>query len=90
MSFPAETGVLTPADFKIIHNVYRKVSAERWFARSADRQEQFALTVIDAYRQGRTDPEELLDYCRDVAMQRFGEATASRRHTPHIVLQSQE
>lgn len=76
MPFPTSTGVLLPDDFKTIHHVYSKIADESWFTQCPERREHFALTVMDTYRRGITEEAELSAHCRDIAVQRFGNATA--------------
>jgi hypothetical protein len=78
MPFPATSGILMPADVHLIHSTYSEISAEPWFTADPERREQFAMLVIDAYREGRTDPEDLIEYFRNIALQRFGNAAALR------------
>ena len=78
MSFPSASGILMPDDFDIVHRVFSDIVAEPWFTISSERREQFALSVIDAYRQGHTDPIRLADHCRQVAQREFGNAANAR------------
>lgn len=77
MSFPSSTGILVPADFDIIHRTYSDITSEDWFTPSQERREQFAITVIDAYRQGFQDPAVLAEHCRSLARERYGNAAMS-------------
>ena len=79
MSFPIAAGVLLPDDFKTIQRVFSEITDEPWFTACPDRREQFALTVIDAYRLGITDSDELAAHCREIAFQRFGNAAIQLR-----------
>jgi len=72
MSFPVGTGILTPTEFSVVHRIFHDISSEGWFTVSADRREQFALVVMDAYRKGIESPEALARHCRQVALTCFG------------------
>lgn len=72
MPFPANTGILQPADFKTVHQIYTEIASEPWFTRDPQRRGQFALSVIDSYRSGQTDPRNLEHYCREIARREFG------------------
>jgi len=61
-----------PEDFKIIHTVFTDIVAEPWFTRSEDRRQQFAVEIVDAYRQGIVDPLTLTAHCWHIAHQRYG------------------
>lgn len=78
MSFPSGSGIIAPDDFAVVHRVFSDIVAESWFTMSMERRELFALTVIDAYRQGHTDPIRLSDHCRAVALCEFGNAADAR------------
>jgi hypothetical protein len=82
MSFPVTTGVLLPADIDKVHRAFHEVSNEPWFTRDPNWREQFALLVIDAYRQGHTDPSDLTEYCREIALQQFGNSAYPRDSNP--------
>ena len=73
MSFPSETKpcVIRPEQFATIKHVYDTVTAEKWFTPSSRRREQFAAYLMDAYRNGLTDPFELRSLGRAAARERF-------------------
>jgi hypothetical protein len=73
MSIPNSTteGVFRPKQFDAVKSVYDSVTAEAWFTRSQRRREQFATYLIDAYRNGLTDPFELRTLGRAAARERF-------------------
>jgi hypothetical protein len=75
MPFPTSTGILLPADFNIIHRIYTDIASEAWFTTSDERREQFAITVIDVYRQGVQDPAVLAERCRNLAREHYGNAS---------------
>lgn len=72
MSFPIGSGILTPTEFDVVRRIFSEISSEQWFTTSGDRREQFALLVIDAYRNGLVEPEVLSRHCRAVAFMDFG------------------
>lgn len=74
MTFPSSTGILMPPDFDVVHKVFSEIASEDWFTTSQERREQFAVTVIDTYRQGLQDPEALAERCRAVARAQYGNA----------------
>lgn len=74
MTFPSSTGILLPGDFNVVRRIYSEIASEEWFTTSPERREQFAITVIDAYRQGLHDPDELAERCRTVAREQYGNA----------------
>lgn len=78
MSFPSGSGIIMPDDFDVVRRVFSDIAAEPWFTLSIERRELFALSVIDAYRQGHTDPIRLADHCRAVAQREFGNAATPR------------
>lgn len=72
MSFPNSTGILTPKEVEIVRSVFKEITSEDWFTDSPERKEQFAVTVIDVYREGIVDPAVLAEKCRAIAQRRFG------------------
>lgn len=79
MSFAPTAGILLPADFEVIHQVYADIVAEPWFTTSEKRREQFAAEIVDAYRQGMTKPRDLSDYCWDIAHRHYGDGGLASR-----------
>ena len=77
MPFPSSAGILVPTDFDIIHSIFSDIASEEWFTSSRERREQFAINVIDAYRQGLQDPAALAEHCRSLARERYGNAAMS-------------
>lgn len=73
MTFPVESThcVIRPEQFDTIKTVYDAVTAEAWFAPSSRRREQFAAYLLEAYRNGLTDPFELKTLGRAAARERF-------------------
>lgn len=73
MSFPLEAAlcVIRPEQFETIKHVYDSVTAETWFTPSSRRREQFAVYLMEAYRNGLTDPFELRTLGRAAARERF-------------------
>ena len=73
MTFPAEATpcVIRPEQFDAIKDVYDAVTAEKWFTPSSRRREQFATYLMEAYRNGLTDPFELRTLGRAAARERF-------------------
>jgi len=78
MSFPATSGILTPKDFNAVTDVYSDITGETWFTRSQLRREQFALEVLDAYRQGMLDRDILRSHCRELALVYYGDGGIDR------------
>ena len=78
MSFPATTGILMPGDFEIIHRVFTNLVSEPWFTTSSERRERFAAEIVDAYRQGITDPIALSDHCWAIAQSHYGNGGLAR------------
>jgi hypothetical protein len=73
MDFPIEVnkGVFRPDQFQVVKQVYESVTSEAWFTHSEKRREQFATYLLDAYRNGLTDPFELRTLGRAAARERF-------------------
>lgn len=73
MSFPLEATacVIRPEQFETIKHVYDAVTAEEWFTPSSKRREQFAAYLMEAYRNGLTDPFELRTLGRAAAREHF-------------------
>lgn len=73
MTFPVEATrcVIRPEQFDAIKDVYDAVTAEKWFTPSSRRREQFATYLMEAYRNGLTDPFELRTLGRAAARERF-------------------
>jgi hypothetical protein len=73
MSFPLDAApcVIRPEQFETIKHVYELVTAEEWFTPSSKRREQFAAYLMEAYRNGLTDPFELRTLGRAAARERF-------------------
>ena len=73
MSFPLDPAscVIRPEQFETIKHVYELVTAEEWFTPSSKRREQFAAYLMEAYRNGLTDPFELRTLGRAAARERF-------------------
>ena len=63
--------VIRPEQFETIKHVYDVVTAEEWFTASSKRREQFAAYLMEAYRNGLTDPFELKTLGRAAARERF-------------------
>jgi hypothetical protein len=82
MSFPASTGILLPADVKIVHRIYSEIASEPWFTSDPDRRAHFALFVLDAYRRGNMEPSVLAGHCGDVALREFGNGATFRGNAP--------
>lgn len=72
MSFFAAAGVVTPDEFEMVQNVYSDIASQDWFTRSDERREQFAVLVLDLFRQGVIEREALLAQCRSIAEESFG------------------
>lgn len=49
------------------HRVFANLVSERWFTASSERRDQFAAEIVDAYRQGITDPIALSEHCWTMA-----------------------
>lgn len=73
MDFPrgSSSGVFRPEEFEVVKQVFESVTSEEWFIRSEKRREQFATYLLDAYRNGLTDPFELRTLGRAAARERF-------------------
>ncbi|MBX9458877.1 MAG: hypothetical protein KL863_24125 [Rhizobium sp.] len=73
MDFPrgSNNGVFRPEEFEVVKQVFESVTSEEWFIRSEKRREQFASYLLDAYRNGLTDPFELRTLGRAAARERF-------------------
>lgn len=73
MDFPREAshGVLRPEQFEGVRQVFDSITSEDWFTQSEKRREQFATYLLDAYRNGLTDPFELRTLGRAAARERF-------------------
>jgi hypothetical protein len=73
MDFPTEAnrGVFRPEQFEVVKQVYDSVTSEAWFIHSEKRREQFATYLLDAYKNGLTDPFELRTLGRAAARERF-------------------
>lgn len=73
MSFPADTGIIMPEELSVVQRVFSNIASEDWFTSSADRRDQFAAYILDAYRNGVTDPYSLALQCRSRALVQFGQ-----------------
>ena len=73
MDLPREAskGVFRPEQFEVVKQVYDAVTSEEWFTHSEKRREQFASYLLEAYRNGLTDPFELRTLSRAAARERF-------------------
>lgn len=73
MDFPREAshGVFRPEQFEAVRQVFDSITSEDWFTQSEKRREQFATYLLDAYRNGLTDPFELRTLGRAAARERF-------------------
>jgi hypothetical protein len=73
MDFPKEAnkGVFRPEQFNVVKQVFDSVTSEDWFTHSEKRREQFATYLLEAYRNGLTDPFELKTLSRAAARERF-------------------
>jgi hypothetical protein len=67
----SSTGAFTPDDVACIRSVFQEIIAEPWFSRSPQRQQDFALCVINAYRRGLDCPDRLRAVCLETAMENF-------------------
>ena len=72
MPFSAVEGVITSEEFEIVRIIYSEIASMPWFTASVERREQFALIVLDTFRQGCTAPDELKETCLAIARQSFG------------------
>jgi hypothetical protein len=72
MSFSDTSGILMPEEVALVQDVYSKISSEDWFTRSPERREQFAGFVIDLYRRGVHDRDNLVAQSRSEALALFG------------------
>ena len=57
------SGAFTPQQLAIIQSVYRDIVSQTWFENSLEKQQQLAHFVIEAYRKGITEPEDLRTFC---------------------------
>jgi hypothetical protein len=73
MDFPREQteGVFSPEQFEVVKQVFDSVTSEAWFTHSEKRREQFAVYLLDAYKNGLTDPFELKTLGRAAARERY-------------------
>lgn len=73
MALPHVTnkGVFGPEQFDVVKQVYDSVTSEAWFTPSQKRREEFASCLLEAYRNGLTDPFELKTLGRAAARERF-------------------
>lgn len=73
MDFPREytKGVFRPEQFEVVKQVFDSVTSEVWFTHSEKRREQFAVYLLDAYKNGLTDPFELKTLGRAAARERY-------------------
>jgi hypothetical protein len=84
MPFPATTGVILPEDFDhVVYGVFTAILREPWFTSCPGRREQFALFVLDSFRQGCWDAATLHQRCLKEAESRFGDGGVQRIEPLH-------
>ena len=71
MSVEAINNPITPSQFEQVRRVYEAIIALPWFFDSEDTRQDCADLVMRRYRQGKTDPDQLLEECVEEARHRF-------------------
>jgi len=71
MNVEAINNPITPSQFEQVRQVYQAIIALPWFFDSEDTRQDCADLVMRRYRQGTTDPAQLLQECVEEARHRF-------------------
>lgn len=68
---PFRNLTMLPQEMELVRSVFKEVTAEPWFSRTASNEKEFAQFVLRAYRDGVADRDRLMTYSREAAALRF-------------------
>lgn len=60
-------GALQPEEFSLVQGVFKRVANDAWFKDDIVTLNKFGLIVLNAYRGGVTETEQLYEHCRNVS-----------------------
>lgn len=64
------TGMM-PSQFAIVQLVFNEIVQAPWFRNSQEAREDCSVMVLQQYRRGHSEQDDLLRECLTIAMQRY-------------------